>query len=107
MLKKVGRTDEGITGDLATQGQFDLCAGATCQGQQRVGGAGQAVENALDMLDHLGGGGMAAGAQVAIDLPVHHCQATRHRDYADRPGQQGAPAPAGAASSGKGHAGLM
>ncbi len=105
--EQVGRAHEGVARDLGTQHELGLVARAVDKWQQGIGSAGQVVENALDVLHHLAGGGLAAGLHFALDLPVHHGQAARHRQHADDPGQQGAPAEAGAAFDGKGHADLI
>ncbi len=59
------------------------------------------------MLHRLACGGLAVGLHLALDLPVHHGKAAQYRQHADDPGQQVAPAQAGAAFSGKGHAGII
>lgn len=105
--EQVGRAHEGVARDLGAQHELDLVARAVDKRQQSMGSAGQIVENALDVLHHLAGGSLAAGVHFTLDLPVHHGQAACHGQHADDPGQQGAPAEAGAAFDGKGHADLI
>ncbi|MNI75942.1 hypothetical protein D3C73_1321330 [compost metagenome] len=107
MPEQVGRAHKGVARHLPTQGQFDLPARAASQRQQGLSGTGKAVENMLDLFDHLPRGGLAAGAQFALDLPVHHDQAERQRQDANAPGEKGAPAPAGGTFTAQGHVGVI